>query len=241
MDTSVPQMHAEAGFEVDEAPPPLLISGFLCLLFGVLSILSPIGRPMLLLPLISFVLGFVALKRSEGLSALGTRAALVGLVLAAGFGMCGLMLPLLKTMTLGSQAEKFARYYIEVVALEENEFGMELSKDYVNRFPETMSLKEHYEGSEDAYEHYMEFRDNSIHNVIRSRGPNAEWALDRPIRIYYSFGRQHAELVWMDPTGEVDSKIYMIMDYRIDPEGQGQWHMATVLPLTERHVAESVL
>ncbi len=147
-------MHAEAGFEADESTPPLRISGFLCLLFGVLSILSPIGRPMLVLPLISFVLGFVALKRSDDKASLGTRAALVGLVLAAGFGMCGLMLPMLKTMTLARQAEKFSRYYIEVIALEEDEFAMELNKDYVNRFPETMSLKEHYHESEQSYQRF---------------------------------------------------------------------------------------
>ncbi len=45
----------------------------------------------------------------------------------------------------------------------------------------------------------------------------------------------------MDPTGQVDSKIYMIMDYRIDPEGQGQWHVTTVMPLTKRYVAPAVL
>lgn len=241
MDSSVPQMHAEAGFEHNEAVPPLRISGFLCLLFGVLSILSPIGRPMLLLPLISFVFGFVALRRSERLAGPGTRAALVGLVLAAGFGMCGLMLPTLKTMTLADQAEKFSRYYIEVIALEEDEFAMELKKDHVNRFAVTMSLKEHYEQNEQSYRQFSEFRNESVHRAIRDRGPNAEWALERPIRIYYSYGRQHAEIVWMDPTGQVDTKLYMLMEYRIDPEGQGQWHMATVMPLMERYVAEAIL
>ena len=241
MDSQVPQMHAEAGFEVNESAQPLRISGFLCLLFGALSILSPMGRPMLLMPLISFALGFVALRRSTGPTPIGTRPALIGLVLAAGFGMCGLMLPMLKTMTLASQAEKFSRDYLEVIALEQDEFALELNKDYVNRFPETMSLSEHYHASEQSYQRLTEFRENSIHRMIRQRGPNAEWALDRPIRIYYSYDREHAEIVWMDPTGQIESKIYMILDYRIDMEGQGQWHIATATPLMERHVAEAVL
>jgi len=241
MDSSVPQMHPEAGFEVDESTPPLRISGFLCLLFGVLSIFSSMGRPMLLLPLISFALGLVALRRSDGPTPVGKRAAMIGMVLAAGFGMCGLMLPFLKTMTLAKQAEQFSRYYIEVIAQQEDEFAMELHKDYINRFAPTMSLKEHYSASEESYRQLYEFRENSIHEMIRKPGPHAEWVLDRPIRIYYSYDREHAELVWMDPTGESSSKIYMIMDYRVDPDGQGQWHMTTVMPLTQRYVAESVL
>ncbi len=241
MDSHVPHMHAEAGFEVDESVRPLRISGFLCLLFGILSILSPIGRPMLLLPLISFALGFIALRRWEGPTPIGRRPALIGLVLAAGFGMCGLMLPTFKTMTLARQAEKFSRDYLEVIALEEDEFAMELNKDYVNRFPETMSLKEHYHASEQSYQRLSEFRENSIHEMIRRRGPNAEWALDRPIRIYYSYDREHAEIVWMDPTGQIESKIYMILDYTIDQQGQGQWHVTTATPLTPKYVADAVL
>jgi hypothetical protein len=97
---------------------------------------------MLLLPLISFLFGFVALRRSGETTPIGRRPAMIGLVLAAGFGMCGLVLPWFKTMTLGRQAEKFSRDYIEVVALGEDEFAMELNKDSVNRFPPTVSLKE---------------------------------------------------------------------------------------------------
>lgn len=241
MDPSVPRMHAEAGFEGDESTPPMRISGFLCLLFGVLSVFSAMGRPMLLLPLLAFALGIIALRRFEGPTPTGTRPAMIGLVLAAGFGICGLMLPLLKTMTLAKQAEKFSRYYMEVIAMDQDEFAMELNKEHFNRFPETMSLTEHYQVNESSFQRLSEFRENSINDVIRGRGLNADWVLQRPIRIYYSYDREHAEVVWMDPTGRVDTKIYMIMDYRIDQEGQGQWHLSTITPLVERYVAESVL
>jgi len=234
-------MHAEAGIEADVDSRPLRVSGFLCLLFGLLSILCPIGRPMLIMPLICFVLGFIALRKHSGETPVGTRPALVGLVLAVGFGICGLMLPLFKTYTLARQAEKFARDYIEVLAYEEDEFAMELNKDYVNRFDKTMSLEEHYNENEGASRQFAEFRENSIHEVIRSRGPKAEWVLAQPVRIYYSYDREHAEMVWMDPTGQVGTKIFMIMDYMIDSKGQGQWHIATVAPQMKRYVAESVL
>lgn len=241
MDSQVPHMHAEAGYEVDESATPLRLSGFMCLVFGVLSIPCFLGRPMLVFPLIAFVLGFVALRRSDGPAPIGTRAAMIGLVLAAGFGMCGFMMPWLKTVTLANQAEKFARYYMEVVALGEDEFAIELKKDYVNRFAETMPLQEHYSADESSYQNLVEFRDDSIHKVIRGRGRNAVWELDHPIRIYHKYGREHAEMVWMDPTGEVDSKVLMIMEYVVDPQGQGQWHVETVAPSMRRYVAESVL
>jgi hypothetical protein len=241
MDMSVPKMHAEAGFEVDESTPSLRVSGFFCLLFGLLSFVSTMGRPMLVFPLIAFVLGAVALRRFDGPTPVGIRAAMIGLVLAAGFGMCGLMLPWLKTRTLAKQAELFSRYYMEVIALEQDEFAMELNKEHFNRFPETMSLKEHYHADQQAYQRLVEFRDNSIHKTIRSRGVDAEWVLERPIRIYYSYQREHAEVIWMDPTGQASMKIRMVLDYRVDPDGQGQWHVASATPLSQAYVAEAVL
>jgi hypothetical protein len=128
-----------------------------------------------------------------------------------------------------------------VIALGQEEFAMELNKEFDNRLPETMSLKEYYQAEPQALQRFTEFRENSIHGVIRSRGPNAEWVLDRPIRIYYSYGREHAEVVWLDPTGQAGMKIRMVLELRIDQEGQGQWHVASAGPWTESYVAESVL
>lgn len=243
MDPLVPQMHAEAGFEADEeSVPPLRISGFLCLLFGILSFLSCIGRPLLVLPVLAFLCGLVALRKYSGPTPLGVRAARIGLVLAVGFGVCGLTLPWFKTRTLARQAEHFGRYYLDVVAMGEDEFAMELNKDDVNRFPTTMSLEEHYQGSPQARERLEEFQSNSVNELLRKRGPGAEWVLDQPVRIYYSYRREHAELVWADPTGSSDSKILMILDYRIDSNGDGQWYVATVQSyLRQRIVAPSVL
>ena len=120
-DPTVPQMHAEAGFEQDSVPP-LRVSGFICLLFGVLSVFSLIGQPLLLFSLIAIAFGIFALRRSGEQTPVGTRPAMLGLVLAVGFGACGFFVPWMKTMTLGRQAEKFSRDYMEVVARSEDEF-----------------------------------------------------------------------------------------------------------------------
>lgn len=115
-DPTVPRMQAEAGFELDDSAPPLRVSGFICLIFGVLSFFCTLGQPLLVLPLIAIVVGMFALRRSGGQTPVGTRAAMLGMILAAGFGACGLFIPWMKTMTLGRQAEKFSRDYMEVVA-----------------------------------------------------------------------------------------------------------------------------
>ncbi len=48
---------------------------------------------------------------------------------------------------------------MEVVARGEDEFAMELRKDYVNRFPTTMSLKQHYNMSEKGSRSWRSLRE----------------------------------------------------------------------------------
>jgi hypothetical protein len=234
-------MQAETGFEIEESAPPLRVSGFLSLLLGSLSCLSLLGQPLLVLPLLAILSGLFALRRSSGQTPVGTRPAMVGLVLAFGFGSCGLFLPMMKTWTLSKQAEQFSRYYLEVIARGNDEFAMELRKDYVNRLPLTMSLTEHYMADEAAARLLQEFREEGINETIRERGPGAEWILDRPIRIYYSYQREHAEVVWADPTGETSTLIQMFLQYRVDSKGDGQWHVDVIQTYRERIVAEQVL
>ena len=241
MDTLVPQMQAETGFELEDSAPPLRVSGFLCLILGLLSFFCTLGQPLLVLPILAFITGMIALRRSGGQTPVGTRPAMLGIVLAAGFGCCGLFLPWMRTMTLGRQAERFSKEYMDVIALGHNEFAMELQKDYVNRFPTTMSLKEHYNMNERTQEQLREFETDTLNTMIRERGPGAEWVLDRPTRIYYSYGRHHAEVVWADPTGEISSLVQFFLEYRIDSKGNGQWHVAVMQTYREKIVAESVL
>jgi hypothetical protein len=230
----------EPGLELEDAEP-LRISGFLCLLFGVLSIFCTVGQPLLFLPLVAFVLGGFALRPSGDQMPVGTRPAMLGLVLAAGFGACGLFLPLMKSRTLGKQAEQFSRDYMEVLARGHEEIALELQKDYVNRLSTEMSLVELYASNEVAREALEGLRDSSSSAALRQRGPGADWVLAQPTRVYYAYGSQHAEVVWEDPTGEVDIKIQIFLDYLVDREGNGQWNVQLSQPYRKRIVAETVL
>lgn len=243
-DTTSPYMtgmRAETGFELEESTPPLRISGFLCLLFGLLSFFCTLGQPLLVLPVITFVLGMIALRPSGDQKPVGVRPAMIGMVLAAGFGACGFLLPMMKTRTLGEQAKAYSRYYMEVLARGHDKVAMELRKDHVNRFSTEMSLDELYASNEQAMEALMELRSSGASETLRRLGPDAPWKLDRSVRVYYSYGREHAEVVWMDPTGETDSKIQIFLQYRIDKEGVGQWNVDVSQLYRERIVAESVL
>lgn len=237
----VPQMHAESGFDESDSAAPLRVSGFLCLLLGLLSFLACFGQPMLVVPVATFAVGLIALRRSGGQRPIGTTPAMIGMVLAAGFGACGLFLPWFKTVTLGNQAAQFSRHYMEVIARGEDYFAMELSKDYVNRFPPTMNLREHYAISESGQRAWEEFRGQSINAAIQQRGPNAEWVLDRPVRVFYSYGREHAEVVWRDPTGETNTKVRIFLEYIVDSKGNGQWHVERCLPMAPKFTAPAVL
>ncbi len=237
----IPKMQAEAGYELDDSVAPLRVSGFVCLIFGLLSFFCTLFQPLLAFPLITFVLGMFALRRSGGQQPVGTRPAMVGMVLAAGFGACGLFLPWMKTMSLGRQAEHFSRQYIEVVAHGHDEIALELRKDYVNRFPTTMPLEQHYRMSESASESLEEFQNDSLNRTFQQHGLSADWVLNRPTRVYYSYGNEHADVVWVDPSGELSAPIQVLLDYVIDSKGDGQWHIKSAHTYRERLVAESIL
>lgn len=130
---------------------------------------------------------------------------------------------------------------MEVVARGHDEVAMELRKDHVNRFSTSMSLGELYATNDRARESLLELHEDASSSTLRRLGPDARWVLDRPVRVYYSYGKEHAEVIWMDPTGETSTKIQMFLDYRIDRNGDGQWNVDVAQPYRERIVAESVL
>lgn len=227
-------------FEFEESPP-LRVSGFICLVLGVLSAFSILGKPMLFFALGSIFFGLVALRKYNGPRPAGTRVAMWGIILSVGFGACGYTIPLMKQVTLSRQAEEFAGQYMTLVALGHDEHAMELKKEWYNRLSTDMDLAEHYISDPRISESLVQFKQDLVNQEFKRRGPEAEWKLDQPIRIYYQFGKEHAELIWIDPTGDSELKIQMFMDYQIDSKGRGQWLMSVVQPLRRRLVADSVL
>ena len=242
-DSPIPRMNAESGFEaIDSDVAPLRISGYFCLLLGCLSSLGLVGRPLMLFSLAGILVGAFALRRFNGIAPLGVKPARLGICLAIGFGTCSFFMPWFKTFMLSRQAEKFALIYLDVIAMGETEFAMELNKDYINRMDPTMSLEEHYQGAPQARENYEQFEQSGVNEMIRKRGAGAEWVFDLPTRLYTRYRNQHAELVIADPTGSSDAKISMTLDYLVDSMGQGQWHVSNVQTYrTTRFVAPNVL
>ncbi len=234
-------MSAEAGYESEETVP-LRISGFLALILGLASALALVGAPLLLIPILAMFFGFFALRKYDGPAPVGVRQAKVGLVLAAGFGACGFFLPWMKTMTLGSQAEYFARQYVEIVARGEMELAMELKKNYSNRYMHNMSLKQHYEMSDGARSALEMFSQESVNKTIQELGPGGTWELDQATRVYHQFRLDRADVVLVNYDREVPLKIYFQMVYFPHRDtGVGQWHVEVCTEKTERLVAESIL
>lgn len=243
-ETAVPRMGAEAGYGVEDAPPPLRVSGYLCLILGLLSVFAVVGPAALILPIVAVLFGLFAHRRHGEQVPAGLVAAKVGLVLAAGFGSCGLFMPMLKSMTLSAQAEQFARDYVDVIARDEWELAMELRKNYVNRFPTTMPLAMHYalNDSENSERITEEFREEGIHEHIRKRGSGAEWRLTRPVRVFTHYGSQKAEVMLKDPGGEKSSELYMLLEYQVDHRnGDGQWYVERITFNSEPIVAPLIL
>ena len=243
MESQIPKMNAESGFEIIESGvAPLRESGYAALLSGCLSVVGLVYQPMMVFSLIAVIVGAFALRKYSGLTPLGLKPARVGICLAIAFGSCSFFTPWFKSAILSHQAEKFALIYLDVIAMDETEFAMELNKDYVNRMDPTMSLEEHYQGAPQARENYENFRSGGVNEMIRERGPGAEWVFYLPTRLYTRYKNQHAELVIADPTGSSSAKILMVMDYLVDSEGQGQWHVSNIQTYrAKRFVAPTVL
>lgn len=241
--SAVPTMGAETGYELDEqARVPLRITGFLCLLFGLLSAAALLGRPLLLLPIVAVVFGLIALRPSGGQKPVGTMPAKVGLVLAVGFGFCGFFLPWMKTRTLGSQAAYFAQEYLELIAQDEVEMAMELRRDHVNRHLNSTPLDLYYQHNEDARVSLQRFREEDVYQAIRRAGPGADWQLVEPVRVYHEYGREKATTLWSDGGGVLRKPVYVILAYQVDAEtGDGQWHVEACRIEQELLYAEPVL
>jgi len=234
-------MSAEAGFDGSDIQAPIRVSGFICLLLGLISALSFLAPAMLIVPFLATGFGFFALRRYGVPKPVGIKAAYIGLILAIGFGMFGLGVPLFKKHTLGTQAEYFAKEYLKIVASGDDYYAMELRKDYVNRFMRSMPLAEHYETSENAKQTLEEYRDDSVRKMLMRAGPDAEWELDRSIRVYHSYGNDHADVVLVNYDEDSPRRIRVILQGQISTDGEIQWHVETFMMYRERLVAESIL
>jgi hypothetical protein len=231
-------MGSEGGFDADDVTPELRFSGFVSLLLGLLSWFSILVIGAIVVPVLAVLAGLVALRPSRFGKPVGQLPAKIGICLAVGFGVCGYMVPFLKTRTLGNQAKAFAMDYIDVVNAGYDTLGVELLKDKPNRFTEGMPLSEFYENNEAAQESLQDFNLDGGNNLILSSGPDAKWVLDRPMRVFRQYDIDRAHLVFRNEEGTL---LEFHMHYLVDQNDVGQWHVKRVAPYRELIVAESVL
>ena len=236
---SLTGLGAEAGYDDPDDVAPVRVSGFFALLFGVISVFSFMGRPLLAFPLLAVGLGFLALRATDGKPPVGVTAAKLGLILGIGFGAFGFALPWLKQQTLCTQAEEFSLQYLRLVGSGDDMLAQQLGKDFLNRLPDSMSLVDYYTQNPNAQQHLQLFQLTPLNRDLKSWGPDVDWKLAQPTRVEYHYGRQQAEVVWQGPPGT--ERVQFFMSFRFDADGVGQWYVETVQYYRERVVAEKVL
>lgn len=232
-------MGAEIGYQQDDDMQSVRVTGFLALILGLLSVTAFMGTPLLVFSVFGILFGAIALRRHQGAVPVGTSAAKIGMVLAIGFGAFGIALPRLKLMTLGSQAEQFSLDYLNLIARGDYMLANELKNRSSNRLPPTMSLADHYATRPEGNDILTLFHELPLHVEIRRVGPNADWQLHRPIRVRHRYGHEEADVVWFGPTGE--PQVQFFLEYHVDPDGVGQWHVRTCQGYREKVVAAKVL
>lgn len=225
---SVPKMGSEVGYQVvsDDDVPPMRASGLVCLGLGLLSFSAILAWQMLIFPIAAIFFGMIALRRWSGRRPAGVAAAAVGLALASGFGALGVTIPMAKRMTLGNQAEYFAREFLEVVGNGDMELAMELQKSVQDRQVKEMNLEMAYEKDEIAHESIEETSTSKIMSDILSAGPDVPWELAEPVRVYAKYNVDRVNTYWLDPSGQVEGKVQVELQWTPDEEtGVANWHV----------------
>lgn len=234
----IPRMRSESELEVIvEDVPPVRPSGFISLFLGVASFAAPIGRPALILPALAIVFGLFALRKREGLRAVGTTPAIIGLILASFFGACGIAVPWMKSKTMGDQATYFASQFLELASRGEESLVKELQREFRNRHITTTKLDEVYqdESAESAE------AGPGIYDQIFEAGPDVDFVLDRPVQVFQRYGNEKVDTVWTDRSGKIKQPVQIEMQWIKDPDGNGQWHVSLFQFYREPIYAESNL
>ncbi|KAA5541048.1 hypothetical protein FYK55_19320 [Roseiconus nitratireducens] len=247
-------MSAEAGFEPETDDAPLRVSGFISLLLGLISGFSIVALPMIGCAIAAVLFGVFALRRTESrLVPVGTTAARIGIFLAVLFGSWGFARSAFKQYTLGTQAEQFAREFVKVASAGNQAYTSELLKNYINRYDRTMNLEERFAEDLAARDRMMEENERnglggepshleSVMELVNGYSPDHEWILDRPVHVYYHYGRQLADVVLAADRSKDPYRIRITLELmRHKDRGTHEWHIDNSGPYRKRLVAERVL
>ncbi len=243
-------MNAETGYGVEEQPTPIRPSGFFTLLLGLLSTLSVLGRPLLVLPVLTILLGLFALRPSGDRKPIGGLAAKLGLILAVGFGAAGFCVPWFAAQKVGSEASYFSEQYLRLIAQDDRELAMEMRKDHINRAPARMSLVAHYAQMEaDAKEKQalteMETPLESYEGdegvaSLKKVGPDIDLVETKSPRLYSRFGEEMVDTFWNNTNDPFNDDLIVTMTYKVDAEsGLRQWYVKRVMTDQDQPIAEA--
>ena len=243
----VPAMGAESTYVPVEGETPVVRpSGFVGLLLGIVSFAAVAGLQALLIPVVAIAVCLFALRRTDGPRPIGDWAARIGLVLAIGFGVCGLGLVYFKYHTLGGQAEHFAREFLQLCRGDNEVLIAELQKSAVNRRPAETRLDEAASTTSDeptdpaAMDDLDEDAGNSLAAQIRELRKDPVWQLvEKDVFIRYQI--EKVNLRFHDATDQLSNDVQIEMIWNGDKDGVGQWHVGLFQFHRERIVAESIL
>ncbi|SMP41902.1 hypothetical protein SAMN06265222_101673 [Neorhodopirellula lusitana] len=239
----IPRMGAEDGYQLvdEEDVPPLRASGIVCFILGLLSFWATVAWQMLILPIVAIIFGIIAMRKWGKVRPAGTTAAVLGLVLASAFGAAGIVIPTMKQRTLGKQAEYFAREFLEVVGDGEVELALELQKQARNRQLGTMDLKKAYANDKVASEQREDATEGMV-STIGALGPDIEWELAEPVRVFFKYGIEKADTYWIDPSNKESRKIQILLEWHPnETDKTGQWNVSLFQYHRELIVAPTVL
>ncbi|MEM6980061.1 MAG: hypothetical protein AAF539_10375 [Planctomycetota bacterium] len=228
----VPRMGAEAGFEVvaDEAIAPLRWSGFLSLLLGLLSVLCIVAYVMVAIPIAAILVGMMTLRKHEGLVPIGTRPAMLGILLATGFGACGIVAHESKRAIMGGQATTFARNFLDVVESGDVPLALELQKTSWNRQMVETDIDSVYSPDENNQE--LLASATALVSGIQNVANVADWQLAKSPRVYQKFGSERVDTIWEDVTGTYDKPLMIQLEWHeMTKDTESQWHVS----LFQRH------
>lgn len=230
---SVPSLGAEHSFEAvaDDQVPPLRWSGMVALVLGVLSFTAVVAVQMVFVPAAAILCGVFALRPHRGPTPVGTRPAVLGLILASGFTVCGLMLPWLKHNHLASEAEHFSRQYLQLVTAGDLPFAMELRLPPGQRQMPDTDLDAYYKrldatsGDEKiaGYAAFVKQTEEGVFGEISQHGDSLQWELVKPPATYQEFSAQRALTIWRDRSGKVTRDVAIELQWHPREDGRAEW------------------
>ncbi|CAN0488274.1 unnamed protein product [Hapterophycus canaliculatus] len=104
-----------------------------------------------------------------------------------------------------------------------------------------MDLKKAY-SEDDVANKQMEESEGGMIDTIAEAGPDIQWELAEPVRVFFKYGIEKADTYWIDPSGTFKQKIQILLEWHPNEEDKtGQWHVALFQYHRELIVAPSIL